>query len=355
MRHVHLLLLTLALLIIAGCSTKQQPTAQQEERADTEAFIPQEVKIAMILPEKRIGRYAESTSTALFAYLLSRDQPFTLKTYAVEEISQEVFEETLKQIEADGFHYVIAPLTLEGAKNIAQTKTELFIYLPTINMHDLQTDNPNIYCGAIDYTQQIDALMPKVKAPLVIMYGTSTRGKKLMQLTKERYRLMHKEDAQKKAVLTYGIERKRSNLRSYFENNQKIASGTLFLNTPLIKSTMVLSQLSVYDVNITNVLSTQVTYNPLLLSMTQKRSRESLYIANSITIQDDDVIQANSVLGNDINYDWINYATTVGADYIYHLMSGKERRYDLPMQEKQIHYPVHIMQAINTHFELTQK
>ncbi len=354
MRNFNLLLLTLALLIIGGCSTKQPSTAQQEEKPDADAFVSQ-VKIAMILPEKRIGRYAESTSTALFAYLISRDHPFILKTYTVQEVSKKVLEETLEQIEADGFHYVIAPLTLEGAKNIAQIEAELFIYLPTIHMSDLQTDNPNIYCGAIDYTQQIDALMPKVKAPLVIMYGTSTRGKKLMQLTKERYKQMHKEDSQKSAVLTYGIDRKRSNLRSYFENNQKIASGTLFLNTPIIKSTMVLSQLSVYDVNITNVLSTQVTYNPLLLSMTQKRNREALYIANSITIQDDDVIQANSVLGNDINYDWINYATTVGADYIYHLISGKECHYDLPMQDNQVHYPVHIMQAVNTHFETAQK
>ena len=355
MRHFHLLLLTLSLLIISGCSTQQQPSVEQEEKPKVEVFVPQEVNIAMILPQKRIGRYAESTSTALFAYLLSQKHPFTLKTYEVEEISVKVLQETLEQIQADGFHYLIAPLTLEGAQNIAQTKTDLFIYLPTINMSDLQTDNPNIYCGAIDYTQQVDALMPKVKELLVIIYGTSIRGKKLMELTKARYHKMHQEHSQKSTVLTYGIDRKQSNLRNYFENNKKIASGTLFLNTPLIKSTMVLSQLSVYDVNITNILSTQVTYNPLLLSMTQKKSRKSLYIANSITIQDDDVIQANTLLGNDINYDWINYATTVGADYIYHQMTAQARRYDLPMQERQIHYPVELLQAIDTHFERTQK
>ena len=337
---------------MSSCIHKARFSGQEEPTVEHK----KEVKIAMILPEKRIGRYAHSTSTAVFAYFLTREYPSALKTFKIEDESKEEIKQVLERIKDEGYEYVIAPVTIEGAKQILEQAYELTIYLPTISRAEMPIDADNIYYGAIDYDAQIKALLPYVTTPLVIMYGNSKQGKRLKEMTQKSYEsLPLKPGTKRGTVISYSVDKSQSSLRPYFEKNEKIQSGTIFLNTPLIKSTMIISQLSLYDVEVNNILSTQANYNPLLLSMTQKKDLKGLYIANSITIQDDRVIQANALLSNDIVYDWINYSTTVGADYFYYLMTGKKRIYDLPMVEHQLHYPITIVTPEKTHFKVVKQ
>jgi len=350
MRILHLFLLLFIAVFMSSCINKSSTTPPQQSK--TGAPLP--IKIAMILPEKRIGRYAHSTSTAVFAYFLTREHPGALKTFSIEDEHEETMEAVLKQISDEGFAYVIAPVTLEGAEAIVKAEPELSVYIPTVNKKMLSCDAENIYFGAIDYEAQIAKLEHYVTAPLVIMYGSSKQGKRLMTLTKAHYLQTHKNSA-KNSVIAYSIDPKRSNLKGYFKDNTKIQSGTFFLNTPLIKSTMIISQLSLYDVEVHNILSTQTNYNPLLLSMTQKRDLRNIYISNSITIHNDALVQANAVLNNDIVYDWINYSATVGADLFYNLMSSEKRIYDLPLIDNQIIYPVTIVQPDKTHFKIIEQ
>ncbi|MCJ7765396.1 MAG: hypothetical protein MUP09_05590 [Thiovulaceae bacterium] len=335
-----------------------------------------ELKIAMILPYKLIGRYAYSTSNAVFAYLLTRNHPFVLKNFQINDESPQEMARVLKEIKEQKFHYVIAPLTLNGARIVAESEDELNLFFPTINRNDLNTSAKNVFFGAIDYRAQIDKLTPHASSPLVIMYDQSSQGKKLLKMTQASY-LENSEPFQptsrsdvslknnrpylsslepkRKRVIAYGINQKTTNLKYYFEENRKIQFGSFFLNTPLIKSTMILSQLSLYDTNATNTLSTQINYDPLILSMTQEKDRENLYIANSIGINNDTLVETNSLLSNDIVYDWINYASTVGADYFYHRISNSKRTYDLPMVDNQIIYPISIVQPSGSHFEVVEK
>ena len=57
-----------------------------------------------------------------------------------------------------------------------------------------------------------------------------------------------------------------------------------------------MSQLTLYDTNATNVLSTQINYDPLVLSMTQYEDRKNMIIANSITQNNNILIETNSFL-----------------------------------------------------------
>lgn len=310
----------------------------------------EEVMIAMILPNK-IGRYAHTTSTAVFAYMLTREHPYKLKTFQISSESPEEITRVLREIKEQEFNYIIAPMTLQGAKTIAAQEEELTIFFPTVHKSELSSVSNNIYFGAIDYKAQIEKLAPLAKSPLVVMYDKSHKGMRLLEMTKKSYSKQSGHTKSSK-VLTYAIDKKRSSLKTYFNKNREIQNGSFVLNTPLIKSTMILSQLSVYDVNVTNVLSTQINYDPLLLSMTQKNDQRNLYIANSISIQDDTLVQANALLSNDIVYDWINYATTIGADYFYHMVTGKERIYQLPFVDNQIIYPIAIVQPSKSHFAM---
>ncbi len=106
---------------------------------------------------------------------------------------------------------------------------------------------------------------------------------------------------------------------------------------------MIMSQLTLYDTNATNVLSTQINYDPLILSMTQYEDRKNMIIANSITQNNNILIETNSLLGNDIVYDWINYTTTVGVDYFFSLATREDREYDIALQDNQMIYPIELL------------
>lgn len=339
-------------------------------------LLQEELKIAMILPYKLIGRYAYSTSNAVFAYLLTRNHPFVLKNFQIDDESPEEMERVLDEIKEQDFHYVIAPLTPKGARLIVENENELNVYFPTINKNDLNTSADNIYFGAIDYKAQIEKLTPMATSPLVVFYDKSTKGKKLFEQTKESYmnsdlpfeKSSRKEiynelneeyderlEPTKRRVIAYGIDRKTTNLKWHLENNKKIQFASFMLNTPVIKSTMIVSQLTTYDTNTTNILSTQINYDPLMFSMTQQKDRGNMYIANSININNNTLIEANSLLSNDIVYDWINYASTIGADYFYHTITRSVRTYQLPMIDKQIFYPVSIVKPSGSRFEVVEE
>ena len=111
-----------------------------------------------------------------------------------------------------------------------------------------------------------------------------------------------------------------------------------------------MSQLTLYDINVTNILSTQINYDPLILSITQAKDRNNMIIANSIEKNNNVLIEANMLLNNDIVYDWINYSTTVGSDYFFHLITHDKREYELAMQDNQIIYPISLVQPSYSRF-----
>ena len=337
---VNALFLLFIMFFVNSCVHKVTVTTLKHD----EAF-----KIAMILPTKTIGRYAHTTSTALFSYMLTRKHPHRLKTFQINSESPQAIKEVLAKIKAEQFNYIIAPMTLKGAKVIIAQEEELNIFFPTIHKSEITHTSNNIYYGAINYKAQIEALTPLIKSPLIVMYDKSLKGMKLLEMTKESY-LQQPKRSKKSKILTYAIAKERSNLKPYFESNQAIQNGSFFLNTPLVKSAMILSQLSRYDVEVNKVLSTQINYDPLLLSMTQKQDRKNLYIANSITLQDDNLVQTNALLNNDIVYDWINYASTIGVDYFYHKITGQARIYNLPIVKNQVIYPITIVQPTKARF-----
>ncbi|MDK9693956.1 MAG: hypothetical protein OEL19_06900 [Sulfurimonas sp.] len=318
---------------------------QQEQNIQKKAYSSTKIRIALLLPHKAIGRYTVSTTNASFAYLMSRGSPFELKTYKIENQNYEEIQKALRNIEADGFKYVIAPLTQVGEKIITQINPELFIYFPTINKKDTQTSSSYLYYGAIDYRAQIDTLLQEAHSPLVIFCDESEVGRQLCTYEESAY-------AQTKGsgVTKYVVTQQMTNLEKQIKDNPKLRGGSVFLNTPVVKSGMIMSQLTLYDTSVANILSAQANYNPLLLSMTQYRDRKDMIIANSITHNDELLIETNSVMENDIAYDWINYTTTVGIDYFAYAISGEQRMYNIALKDNQMVYPIVLLKPETSRF-----
>jgi len=323
------------------------------------------LKIALLLPYNKIGKYAASTTNSALAYLITKNHSFKLKSYKIQNEDTKEIAKTLALIKDDGFSYVIAPLTQLGAKNISQLNSKINIYFPTINKKDINTTSKNLYFGGIDYHAQSDKLLQEAVSPLVIFYDKSTIGKKLANYEEKtfKYKNIFLEDANttqptkvldaNKTVIEFSIPRRTTNLERYLKDNMDINGSSCFINTPIVKTGMIMSQLTLYDTNtteITNILSTQINYDPLLLSMTQYIDRKNMIIANSITEKKSVLTEANSLLGNDITYDWINYTTTVGVDYFYSLITSQSREYNIDLKNNQMLYKIKLIKPSYSKF-----
>ncbi len=343
------------------------------------------VRIAILLPYKIIGKYASSTTNASFAYLITRNRSFELKSYKIEsENMADIFSALLK-IKEDGFEYVIAPLTKKGATIVSELNPEINIYFPTIHKQDVNATSEYLYYGGIDYRAQNELLLRESVSPLVIFNDKSAIGKKLANYQQSRFNEINitrppaePEDINyslendsfedinysqeydeeqteflsldEKVIVKFTIPKRITNLEKQLKKNKKIQKGTFFLNTPIVKSGMIMSQLTLYDANATNILSTQINYDPLLLSMTQYKDRKDMIIANSITSNNNVLIETNSLLGNDIVYDWINYTTTVGMDYFFSLITKESREYHIDMIDNQMVYPIELLKPSKSRF-----
>lgn len=316
------------------------------------------IRIALLLPYKKIGRYAASTTNASFAYLMSKNHPYELKSYNIEDESHEEILTALIKIREDGFYHVIAPLTQKGEEIVSTINPDINIYFPTINRKDTNTTSNYLYYGGIDHRAQSDLLLKEALSPLIIFNDNSEIGQQLTYY--QEYKFKHKYSENENTtlqrnnknltVIKFSIPQRITNLEKQLKDNEKINAGSFFINTPIIKSGMILSQLTLYDTNATNILSTQTNYNPLLLSMTQYQDRKNMIIANSITQNKDVLIETNSLLDNDIMYDWINYTTSVGIDYFSHLINGERREYDIEIQNNQMIYPIELLQPSFSRF-----
>ncbi|MEA3370398.1 MAG: hypothetical protein U9Q40_03590 [Campylobacterota bacterium] len=344
--------------------------------------LSSKVKIAMLLPYKKIGKYASSTTNAAFAYLITKSHPFELKSYKIENEEEEEIQRALEQIEADGFNHVIAPLTLQGAQSVISIDSSLHIYFPTINKKDIESDSAYLTFGAIDYEAQSKLLIKEAISPLVIFSDKSQTGKKLARYEEDAFRYTtveveipddnttqeastildifrdkpEKEVEYKKVlnegneVIKYSISRRTTNLEYHLKENEEIKNGSFFINTPIVKSGMIMSQLTLYDANATNILSTQINYDPLLLSMTQYNDRKDMIVANSITKNNNVLIETNSLLGNNIVYDWINYTTTVGIDHFFNKITNEDREYEIVVEDSQMLYDIELLKPSRSKF-----
>lgn len=123
--------------------------------------------------------------------------------------------------------------------------------------------------------------------------------------------------------LVYDARLKREIKKS--ENNFKgivtgsgLSNSILFLNTDIVKSSLILSQMRSFDVYPKVIFSTQVSYDPLLMTLTQEKDRERLIVANSIDVVDKELRDDIATLGGNIQYEWVDYSTLVGINYLYY-------------------------------------
>lgn len=265
------------------------------------------IKIAVLVPQKTIKKYAITSVNSVISYLLYKNYYFDLNVFNSGDEREESIAKALSDIQAGGYHYIIAPVTADGANIIASRVTDTLVFIPTLHRSSVRSTNSNIIFGGIDYDQQIAMLAEKANERVGTFEDGSSLSYQLNGYVKKNNNRVFYEKR---------VESPKANFKQMFKGNSSLNNASLYLNTQLVTASLIASQLRANDIRPYALLSTQVNYNPLLLTLTQYEDRDKMYIANSIQKAPPALEEINTMFGHDIVYDWVNYSTSIGADYL---------------------------------------
>lgn len=296
------------------------------------------VKVAILVPQKRIRRYAITAVNSTIAYLFARNNDFEIEVFNSIDESEEALARELDNIRRREFQFVIAPLTPQGANFVSRNAEGLLVYIPTIHRSFTQTSANNIIYGGISYQEQIKKLANFANQKIAIFSDGSVLGEQLDSMVEGEFL----EVGYKNQLTTQKL-----NLKPMLKGNYRLQGSSIFLNMPLVKTSLLASQLRAYDIFPHALLSTQINYHPMLISLTQYLDRKKLYLANSIQNTPYQLNATNSIFGHSITYDWVNYATSIGIDFLYtrYFNQDREAIFKESIQNNQVQYTTTIMKS----------
>ncbi|WP_297814157.1 hypothetical protein [uncultured Helicobacter sp.] len=304
--------------------------------------------IALLFPRKAIGRYSSTTMNTILSYLLAQKGRFNFEVFDSHSESLEDLQATLDKIYSKGHRQIIAILTQEGANNLNAMNPSVSVFIPSVHKSQILADSKkseNLIFGGISYQAQIQKLSkihPNVNA--ASFYDSGTIGTLMQQYTQV-------ENKNLKYSKSFSLKQS-AELPKQIKSLRGVLQGTrIFLNTPIANSSIILSQLTYNNIRPDGVYSTQINYNPSLLSITQERDRRNMYIANSISPLDSLFVEQAKLLDVDLEYDWINYATAFGIEYFYLKNSpGAKRYFKERIRDNQVQYSIEILTPANNRF-----
>lgn len=303
------------------------------------------LKIALMVAPSVVGKYSQSTYNVALATLMSSRIPFELVMVEMKDESENSIVAALDKIKTENMQAILAPLTLGGVKNLLKTKTEKMIFIPTVHKRDIGACDGNIIFGAIDYQAQIEALRPYMANSLAIFYDTSPVGINLHRVTQTL------ASEAKKISTAYAIDTEGANIVKYLSNPAAFSKKSIIVHLPVVKTSMLVAHLTFSGAREHNILSTQINFDPTLISLTQSKDRKNMIIANSIIEQVPSIYEINALMNNDLTFDWINYTTSVGTDYLISYLNASERLYTMRLIDSQVIYSVELMRPKEFGFE----
>lgn len=307
------------------------------------------IKIAILSSPRVIGKYTQSLYNVALATMMSRrNEQYEIKRYDMDDESSTSLLRALEQVRHDNVDAILAPLTAAGAKNFVSLPSKIPVFIPTVHKRDLPSAPDNFTFGGIDYSAQIEALLPYMGDSIAIFYDDSSVGSQLKSSTEEVF-LAHKSE--KKKVAAYMVDTKGDNIISHFAKPAKFNKASIILHIPVVKSAILTSHMTFTGVRERNILSTQINVDPTLLSLIQYNPHRKIILANSLVEFPPRIYEANALMNNEITVDWIQYATSVGIDYLVSTLDQSPREYGMRIINSQVIYPVELLQAKEFGFE----
>ena len=270
--------------------------------------LAQSDKIAVIIPQKIIKSYANVVSNAIMSYILKQDANVEVKFINSSDESLSSLQNALQNARNEGFIYFIAALTQNGA-NIANSlilPNEL-IYIPSVHSSFVTAPKPNLIFGGVDYKAQISALLAFANEKIVAFDDGSALAQKLNE-----YVRMQSNDYYESSITGKDI-----NLNDTLSKKSKFDNASIFLNIPIVKASLVATQMRGFEIKPYALLSTQINFLPNIFSAITQRDRQNLFVANSLNSLDERFLGLGYLFGVDFRYSQIGYSSALGVEYIY--------------------------------------
>lgn len=296
-----------------GSMNTVQPQADEETVAQQSININIDetranVKLAFVYPSTLVSKYAKSSLSTISGYLSYKQANYNLIVVDSKNENYENINNAFSKLKEEGVTKVIALFTPNALNNLNKIVTDDFkVYLPLIEKKDSLENNDNLIFGSISYDDQLKKLSYYSNGKNSTFYQETYLGTKLKN--------------------SYDFVIGNSNLRKEISNDEKnfknivndsrLRNSSLFLNTDLVKSSLILSQMTVYEINPNTILATQILFDPMLMVLTQERDRQNLIIANSIGDVDSKLKDEIATVGGNITFEWVDYSTLVGTNYLF--------------------------------------
>ncbi len=295
----------------------------KEEDLDENFF-----KLAIIYPSKIVGKYANNTVNTITGYLLFKNEKFKIETFDTFDETSTNIEEKIKEIENKKYFKIIALFTEIGYENISSlsfdNKTK--IYFPLLNKDNLIVTKDNFIYGGISYKKQIELLQTMSNNKNIMYFQNNYLGNKLKMIYENS---ISKIDMIKEVSIS-------NNDYKTLVDNEKLEKSSIMLNTPIINTSILLSQIRGFQKLPKVLLSTQLNYNPLLISLTQAEDRINFVIANSIDTVDEQLEDILDSLDSEIVYDWVNYSSLIGINLFFN--NNKDNLIKTKVEENRVYY-----------------
>ena len=305
--------------------------------------LAQSDKIAVIIPQKIIKSYANVVSNAIMSYILKQDSNVEVKFINSSDESLSSLQNALQNARNEGFIYFIAALTQNGA-NIANSlilPNEL-IYIPSVHSSFVTAPKPNLIFGGVDYKAQISALLAFANEKIVAFDDGSALAQKLNE-----YVRMQSNDYYESSITGKDI-----NLNDTLSKKSKFDNASIFLNIPIVKASLVATQMRGFEIKPYALLSTQINFLPNIFSAITQRDRQNLFVANSLNSLDERFLGFGDLFGVDFRYSQIGYSSALGVEYIYTNFINKNasKIFTERVEGSQVLYDVKIYDTKSDHF-----
>jgi hypothetical protein len=305
--------------------------------------LAQSDKIAVIIPQKVIKSYANVVSNAILSYILKQDANVEVKFINSSDESLSSLQNALQNARNEGFIFFIAALTQNGA-NIANSlilPNEL-IYIPSVHSSFVTAPKPNLIFGGVDYKAQISALLAFANEKVVAFDDGSTLAQKLNE-----YVRMQSNDYYESSITGKDI-----NLNDTLSKKSKFDNASIFLNIPIVKASLVATQMRGFEIKPYALLSTQINFLPNIFSAITQRDRQNLFVANSLNSLDERFLGFGDLFGVDFRYSQIGYSSALGVEYIYTNFINKSasKIFTERVEGSQVLYDVKIYDTKSDHF-----
>lgn len=325
-------------------SVVEQQSIIEQITNDSSVFVKNN-SLVLVFPSHEIGKYAIEASNTINAFLLWQGKETQLSTYDIKYQDRDNIIGIFEKIKSNNISKVILMITSEHVESLENIKLDkkMTVYLPLVNKNDIKDisldPKMDIIYAAIDYDSQINQLVSYIPNKQIVHFYDNNKLGHYLRMK------MRKIDT----VYDKKVDNNNGDYDRFLKKNNMMYGSSVFLNTAIIKSSILLSQFRAFELEVSNVLSTQLNYNRSILSLTQKKDRQNMIVASSIGYIPEEILQYSQLAGNDLEFNWVNYSILIGTYYLTN--KNIDIFTDVKLEKNSIVYPVYLYKVGDSSFK----